>query len=816
MRFGAIGSCLLFIAVGSSIIVVNNALLNGKVGFFRFPILVSTIGVFCSAIVATILVKSGLATVSHQAAEISDSGFYVRILPVGVMQATTMAAGNAAYMFLDIGTIQMLKAFTPVTVLALLVVFGLEKPQPSRIVSVVVIALGVFVTTISAWNITVMGIAMMAVADISEALKLVIVQEFLTNFKFSVVEGQYYIAPITAVSLLLASACIEGPYNVYIALSGSGVLYSTDGAVLLIGAAVLGVAVNYVGFWVIKEVGSLSLKLLGNVRSIALVMFSYFIGESIVTAAQAAGYLISLVGLVAYYYLSSQPAAADAPNSHLQQQHAQENGDEQELQPLDPADKDLERDQEGLKGEQQDQPNMAFDCGAMHTGSAWSRIGECVSSASKTMTRTPGRVLVLCFGMCLGTFIATHGTISSTVWCSDIEDSEMGQGTAVACHQHAMLNWATGTGFTDWLLHYVAEPDGLHNALDGLPRNGVPAKVGVCICARNEESVIAFTTKAALLAFDVVAVIDTGSHDLSVPLLRELFPAEISSRKLLIEEIGDVHGDMSAARLHAIKVLKAAGATYLVKADADDVPIPEAGAALRMALPHLPPRIRLISPLHLQVTQRWPASDKRSIITTLQFWQSIVDDSRMGCMMGSGSLEGKHETATLPERYSLGGWGFTQTFGQDNIFRMAGISARGKWTDETRGKRPEGFETILPGVQKKLKVPMFVHYGWARPYAKMSEKHAIYTAAREQDRMAQKDSGAFSSRQLLSAGSSNDVNPGPWCSHLSFMAPLAEQMLAAYSQLCSDSARAVFGSACNGTYALVHRPIGSVGSFARI
>jgi hypothetical protein len=39
--------------------------------------------------------------------------FYVyNLLPIGAALATTLAAGNAVYMYLPVGFIQMLKAFT--------------------------------------------------------------------------------------------------------------------------------------------------------------------------------------------------------------------------------------------------------------------------------------------------------------------------------------------------------------------------------------------------------------------------------------------------------------------------------------------------------------------------------------------------------------------------------------------------------------------------------------------------------------------------------------------------------------------------------
>lgn len=50
-------------------------------------------------------------------------------MPVGVCGALTLAFGNAVYLHLSVSFIQMLKAFTPVVVLAIGIVFGIEKPE---------------------------------------------------------------------------------------------------------------------------------------------------------------------------------------------------------------------------------------------------------------------------------------------------------------------------------------------------------------------------------------------------------------------------------------------------------------------------------------------------------------------------------------------------------------------------------------------------------------------------------------------------------------------------------------------------------------
>ena len=54
----------------------------------------------------------GVVRLEHSA--MITRGFYFRnLLPIGAAMAITLATGNAVYLFLPVGFIQMLKAFTP-------------------------------------------------------------------------------------------------------------------------------------------------------------------------------------------------------------------------------------------------------------------------------------------------------------------------------------------------------------------------------------------------------------------------------------------------------------------------------------------------------------------------------------------------------------------------------------------------------------------------------------------------------------------------------------------------------------------------------
>lgn len=300
---GVAVTCVLYMWSGSWLILANQRIMN-ELGF-NCPIILSALGTVTSAVTTRLAVCIGLAKVGPEAmAYTTGRLWYVGVFPVAVAQATTLAFGNAAYMFLGVGFIQMLKACTPVVVLAMLAALRLESPTLPVIVSVGLITIGTVITAASApeWNST--GIAMMVAATFGEALRVALTQFLLTSCNFTVLEGQYVLAPSVSMALFLAAAPHELPHAL---ASGTFQKLSAYPAQFAVAAA-LGVAVNYLSYMVIKGTGALTMKVITTLRNIVLIVYgSLFLGEAISTE-QGVGYSVALVGFVGYTMFGSKPS----------------------------------------------------------------------------------------------------------------------------------------------------------------------------------------------------------------------------------------------------------------------------------------------------------------------------------------------------------------------------------------------------------------------------------------------------------------------------------------------------------------------------
>lgn len=92
---------------------------------------------------------------------------------IGVLTAGVLYFGNLAYVSLSVSFLQMLKASTPILVMALMYAAGLETPSTPLVLSVLVIALGTFVSALGEIRFAVGGVVAMTISQFCEASKLV-------------------------------------------------------------------------------------------------------------------------------------------------------------------------------------------------------------------------------------------------------------------------------------------------------------------------------------------------------------------------------------------------------------------------------------------------------------------------------------------------------------------------------------------------------------------------------------------------------------------------------------------------------------------
>lgn len=224
-------------------------------------------------------------------------------------------------------------------------------------------------------------------------------------------------------------------------------------------------------------------------------------------------------------------------------------------------------------------------------------------------------------------------------------------------------------------------------------RNKSIASMTMCY---NEESTVAFTIGSCLDCFDYVVMVDTGSEDKSVSLIKSLFSKDIESGKLILHEIPKLENwDISVARKRALATISGLGCDYFVKADADEVFDMYNVIDLITFIETLPPVVNGIITWHHELYQEI-ANTRDEFLDMLKtndgFWEMVPESD----------------------------------YNQMKVFRVKGATCMGKWTDEAKGLRPEGTFYKEGYHAAMLQKQFSTHYGWARPIAKKIEKAKVW------------------------------------------------------------------------------------------
>ena len=163
-------------------------------------------------------------------------------------------------------------------------------------VAVSIIAVG---TAVASWGelaFSLLGFIIMVTSEFCEALKLAAMQYMLGNLKLNLMEGIYYLTPagflwmcFFILPLELSRMADEG---------AAAIVFANMPAFVL--AATMGFFVNLLSYGVIQSTSSLTFKVLGQVKNVAVVVASCVIFGSRVSGLQAVGYALAIVGFALY------------------------------------------------------------------------------------------------------------------------------------------------------------------------------------------------------------------------------------------------------------------------------------------------------------------------------------------------------------------------------------------------------------------------------------------------------------------------------------------------------------------------------------
>ncbi|KXZ55918.1 hypothetical protein GPECTOR_2g1469 [Gonium pectorale] len=263
---------------------------------FPYPVaLTCTHMLFCS-VLAFLLVRLGFV----EAVSITADTYLSCILPIGLLFAGTLWLGNAAYLYLSVSFIQMLKASMPMVVFIVGVFFATEKFTLKAALNMLIVGTGIAIASYGEIHFVVVGVMLQVGSIATESVRLTLVQILLQKrgIKMNPVSTLYHIAPCCFVFLFLPFIYIELPKmvndpNLHINIP------------LLLLSAACAFALNMSVFLLIGKTSALTMNVAGVIKDWLLILLSVVLYGSPVTKLQLGGYGLAFAGVMYYNYQAS-------------------------------------------------------------------------------------------------------------------------------------------------------------------------------------------------------------------------------------------------------------------------------------------------------------------------------------------------------------------------------------------------------------------------------------------------------------------------------------------------------------------------------
>jgi drug/metabolite transporter (DMT)-like permease len=283
----------LFCVSGPAVILLNKHIMKDY--GFHFPVFLASSGNVFLMIATRVAVALGWKRLDVD--RLDWKRYFRVVVPMNVLNFLSQALGMAAYEFISVPEVQILKSMTIVLVLLFAWLLANEEINRTLLCSILLIAAGVCLGSIydSEANVgggntsrTLVGVALMILASSSEAAKTVTSQLLVRHMPLF--DGIYHSGPSFAILAAAVVYHIEGEGLARFAYTG-GVVGCLAASTLTTGVVVLS------GFWLVKLAGALTLKVVTQARSIGLILCSVFFFGEFCTGPQYLGYTITLIGM---------------------------------------------------------------------------------------------------------------------------------------------------------------------------------------------------------------------------------------------------------------------------------------------------------------------------------------------------------------------------------------------------------------------------------------------------------------------------------------------------------------------------------------
>mmetsp|Transcript_61135 Transcript_61135/g.180824 ORF Transcript_61135/g.180824 Transcript_61135/m.180824 type:complete len:385 (-) Transcript_61135:97-1251(-) len=243
----------------------------------------------------------------NQVKEMTWKTFLYVSVPCGLVTSIDVGLSNLALVRISISFYTMVKASSPIFVVASAYVFGIEKITLSLLMVVLIIAAGEFLTVLGEVNFDAVGFVLCLSASVLSGMRWTLVQLLIQGIEpplKSTLATMRILSPMMFASMFFLSLVLEQPW---VKLGpGSGTTYFSsmeDGLFTLslgLGGAFLAITMVLCEFYLIMKSNAIILMIGGVVKEMVTILVGVLAFGDVLNVINIAGFLIVFLGVVTY------------------------------------------------------------------------------------------------------------------------------------------------------------------------------------------------------------------------------------------------------------------------------------------------------------------------------------------------------------------------------------------------------------------------------------------------------------------------------------------------------------------------------------
>eukprot|EP00445_Apocalathium_hangoei_P023295 CAMPEP_0203911408 /NCGR_PEP_ID=MMETSP0359-20131031/52574_1 /ASSEMBLY_ACC=CAM_ASM_000338 /TAXON_ID=268821 /ORGANISM="Scrippsiella Hangoei, Strain SHTV-5" /LENGTH=313 /DNA_ID=CAMNT_0050837107 /DNA_START=283 /DNA_END=1224 /DNA_ORIENTATION=+ len=218
---------------------------------------------------------------------------------IGVLVGLDVVASNLSFQYITVTFYVMVKSSSLIWILVFGALAKVEPCSPQIATCVLVIAAGIFLSTCGEADFNATGFTLVLASEIFAAARWVGTQALMTDRELDTVTAVLYMSPGSTLSLLPLVLAREHEEMVILLEGGRQTLIY---ALLVIVPGFLAFVLLIIEVKLVQETSSLTLAVLGNLKSVTTILFAILVFRESATLLQWCGVMVGTAGMLCYSY----------------------------------------------------------------------------------------------------------------------------------------------------------------------------------------------------------------------------------------------------------------------------------------------------------------------------------------------------------------------------------------------------------------------------------------------------------------------------------------------------------------------------------